>query len=73
MNLKILGYFLSFSKFAWGPNNCRNFRGPLGTCPVYPMVNAPLFRGLSPLCYFLNIIEHWEMKRFSFFLSLFGL
>ena len=56
MNLKILGYFLGFSKLAWKPPKCRNFRGPLDTCPVYPMVNAPLFRGLSPLCYFFNIV-----------------
>ena len=27
MNLKILGHFLGFSKFAWAPPECRNFGG----------------------------------------------
>ena len=28
MNLKILGYFLGFSKFAWGPLNVEILEGP---------------------------------------------
>jgi len=64
MNETILGYFLGFSKLAWGPPKCKILEGPWAHAPVCPMVNAPLFRGLSPLCYFLNIMENWEMKRF---------
>jgi len=41
---------------AWGPPKCKILEGPWAHAPVCPMVNAPLFRGLSPLCSFFNII-----------------